>query len=65
LWKISAIATTLRAAGCVFAEDEAQLLISAAWTYVPTEAIGLLPPEARMHEPRVALDGGEDGLDVQ
>ena len=32
--------------------------------YVPTEAIELLPPEARMHEPRVALDGGADGLDV-
>ncbi|MGH3913708.1 MAG: putative protein N(5)-glutamine methyltransferase [Pseudonocardiaceae bacterium] len=32
--------------------------------YVPTEAIGLLPPEARLHEPRVALDGGEDGLEV-
>jgi release factor glutamine methyltransferase len=32
--------------------------------YVPTEAIGLLPPEARIHEPRVALDGGADGLDV-
>ena len=32
--------------------------------YVPTEAVRLLPPEARMHEPRVALDGGTDGLDV-
>jgi release factor glutamine methyltransferase len=32
--------------------------------YVPTEAIRLLPPEARIHEPRVALDGGADGLDV-
>ncbi|MFD6442334.1 putative protein N(5)-glutamine methyltransferase [Peribacillus sp. NPDC060186] len=33
--------------------------------YVPTEAIELLPPEARIHEARVALDGGEDGLGVQ
>ncbi len=32
--------------------------------YVPTEAVGLLPREARIHEPRVALDGGADGLDV-
>lgn len=33
--------------------------------YVPTDAIELMPPEARVHEPRVALDGGADGLDVQ
>jgi release factor glutamine methyltransferase len=33
--------------------------------YVPTAAIRLLPPEARDHEPRHALDGGEQGLDVQ
>jgi release factor glutamine methyltransferase len=33
--------------------------------YVPTDAIALMPPEARDHEPRVALDGGADGLDVQ
>jgi release factor glutamine methyltransferase len=32
--------------------------------YVPTDAVALLPPEARTHEPRVALDGGADGLDV-
>jgi release factor glutamine methyltransferase len=32
--------------------------------YVPTGEIGLLPAEAREHEPRVALDGGPDGLDV-
>lgn len=33
--------------------------------YVPTDAIATMPPEARDHEPRVALDGGVDGLDVQ
>jgi release factor glutamine methyltransferase len=33
--------------------------------YVPTEAIALMPPEAREHEPRLALDGGPDGLAVQ
>lgn len=32
--------------------------------YVPTEAIALLPPEARLHETRATLDGGPDGLDV-
>ena len=32
--------------------------------YVPTEAIALMPPEARLHESRVALHGGADGLDV-
>ena len=33
--------------------------------YVPTAAIALLPAEARVHEPRLALDGGPDGLDIQ
>jgi release factor glutamine methyltransferase len=32
--------------------------------YVPTDALALMPPEARLHEPRAALDGGADGLDV-
>jgi release factor glutamine methyltransferase len=32
--------------------------------YVPTDSIGFLPAEARLHEPRVSLDGGADGLDV-
>ena len=32
--------------------------------YVPSDAIALLPAEAREHEARIALDGGADGLDV-
>jgi release factor glutamine methyltransferase len=32
--------------------------------YVPTAEIARMPPEARDHEPRTALDGGADGLDV-
>jgi release factor glutamine methyltransferase len=32
--------------------------------YVPTDSIALMPPEARDHEPSIALDGGADGLDV-
>ena len=33
--------------------------------YVPTAAIELLPQEARLYEPIIALDGGKDGLDLQ
>lgn len=33
--------------------------------YVPTAQIELMPAEAREHEARAALDGGEDGLDFQ
>jgi release factor glutamine methyltransferase len=33
--------------------------------YVPTDAIALMPPEARDHEPHVTLDGGADGVDIQ
>lgn len=32
--------------------------------YVPTGEIALLPPEARDYEPRAALDGGADGLEL-
>ena len=32
--------------------------------YVPTGRIATLPAEARVHEPRVSLDGGADGVDV-
>jgi release factor glutamine methyltransferase len=33
--------------------------------YVPTSAIAFMPPEARLYEHRIALDGGSDGLDLQ
>ena len=39
-------------------------VLAANVPYVPTGEIGFLPPEARAHEPRAALDGGADGLDV-
>ncbi|GAA0988432.1 putative protein N(5)-glutamine methyltransferase [Acrocarpospora macrocephala] len=39
-------------------------ILVASAPYVPTGAIGLLPAEARVHEPMIALDGGADGLDV-
>jgi release factor glutamine methyltransferase len=32
--------------------------------YVPSDAVATMPPEARLHEPLVALDGGADGLDL-
>ncbi|HMH58673.1 MAG TPA: putative protein N(5)-glutamine methyltransferase [Galbitalea sp.] len=38
------------------------LLVNAP--YVPTSEIAGMPPEARVHEPQVALDGGGDGLDI-
>ena len=32
--------------------------------YIPTEEIETLSPEVRDHDPRLALDGGSDGLDI-
>lgn len=39
-------------------------LVVANAPYVPAEAMSFMPPEARLHEPAVALDGGPDGLAV-
>jgi release factor glutamine methyltransferase len=39
-------------------------LLTANVPYIPAGAIDTLPAEARVHEPRVALDGGADGLDI-
>ena len=38
------------------------LLVNAP--YVPSDAVALMPREARLYEPRQALDGGPDGLDL-
>ena len=40
-------------------------LLVANTPYVPSDAVALMPPEARLYEARVALDGGVDGLEVQ
>jgi len=40
-------------------------VIAANAPYVPTDAIAMMPREARDHEHRIALDGGPDGLAVQ
>lgn len=39
-------------------------VLAANAPYVPTDRVGDMPPEARDHEPLVALDGGADGVDV-
>lgn len=39
-------------------------LVVANVPYVPHDELGLMPREARDHEPAVALDGGADGLDL-
>ena len=32
--------------------------------YVPTQELRLLPTDVQRYEPRLALDGGDDGLDL-
>jgi release factor glutamine methyltransferase len=39
-------------------------VLTANVPYVPSDEIATMPPEARDHEPRFALDGGADGLDI-
>jgi release factor glutamine methyltransferase len=39
-------------------------LVTVNAPYVPTGELELMPREARLHEPRSALDGGHDGLEV-
>ena len=39
-------------------------VITANPPYIPTAEVATLSPDIREHEPRLALDGGDDGLDV-
>lgn len=39
-------------------------VLAANAPYVPTDRIASMPAEARDHEPRTALDGGADGVDL-
>ena len=39
-------------------------LVTVVAPYVPTGDLGLLPADVQRHEPRRALDGGTDGLDI-
>ena len=39
-------------------------VLAANAPYIPTDRIAAMPPEAREHEPHVALDGGVDGVDL-
>lgn len=39
-------------------------VLAANAPYVPTDRLASMPPEARDHEPRSALDGGVDGVDL-
>ena len=39
-------------------------LVVANMPYIPTRTVDLLAPEVRSWEPRVALDGGTDGLEI-
>ncbi|MBN1150805.1 peptide chain release factor N(5)-glutamine methyltransferase [candidate division WOR-3 bacterium] len=47
-----------------FKKNESLIAIIANPPYIPSQSIADLDPEVRMHEPREALDGGENGLDV-
>jgi release factor glutamine methyltransferase len=57
---VHAVCGDLGASLCPSAFD----LVTAVAPYVPTAAIDLLPSDVRRYEPHLALDGGDDGLEI-
>ena len=50
--------------GALLADDAPFDLITANPPYISTDLIDALAPEISRHEPRLALDGGDDGLQI-
>jgi release factor glutamine methyltransferase len=44
--------------------DATMDVVTAVAPYVPTSGLRLLPADVQTYEPRLALDGGDDGLDL-
>ncbi|MBA3811939.1 MAG: peptide chain release factor N(5)-glutamine methyltransferase [Caulobacteraceae bacterium] len=61
---LAARASLLRGDWTAGLGDESFDLVVANPPYIPTAEISDLAPEVRDHEPRVALDGGADGLEA-
>lgn len=52
----------LRSGDLLRGVDEPYDLVVANPPYIPSAQIGALAPEVRLYDPRLALDGGQDGL---
>jgi len=50
--------------GCGAFDPESVNILVSNPPYIPSAVVDRLPPHIRNHEPRTALDGGPDGLDV-
>jgi len=58
---LDVVALDVSLAAAAVARDSADLIVSNP-PYLPTGLVAGLEPEVRSHEPRIALDGGADGL---
>ena len=64
LLKLDDRASFLHASWTEGQADAAFDAVAANPPYIPSAQIAALEPEVRVHEPRLALDGGHDGLDA-